>query len=85
MFEKILSRIGVSLNKHNLLHMVVGGQAVLLYGKPRLTKDIEDVRTVLLKNPDVDIQYIRGWLKEFDESSDEREFLKTFDGIITEL
>lgn len=184
MFEKILSRIGVSLKKHNLPYMVVGGQAVLLYGEPRLTRDIditlgvdidhlgevlavvqelnlkplpkeiepfaretmvlpaldehtgirvdfifsytpyeteaikrarkikiidqevnftspedliihkifagrprdiEDVRTVLLKNPDVDIQYIRGWLKEFDESSDERKFLKTFDGIITEL
>ena len=31
MFEKILSQIGVSLSKHNLPYMVVGGQAVLLY------------------------------------------------------
>jgi len=183
MFEKILSRIGVSLKKHNLPYMVVGGQAVLLYGEPRLTRDIditlgvdidhlgevlavvqelnlkplpkeiepfaretmvlpaldehtgirvdfifsytpyeteaikrarkikiidqevnftspedliihkifagrprdiEDVRTVLLKNPDVDLQYIRGWLKEFDEASKEKDFLKTFEGIVKE-
>lgn len=180
MFEKILSQIGVSLNKHNLPYMVVGGQAVLFYGEPRLTRDIditlgvdvdhlrdvlavvqelnlkplpkeiesfvrqtmvlpaldehtgirvdfifsstpyetgaikrakrvkimgqevnlaspedliihkifagrprdiEDVRSVLLKNRDVDIQYIREWLKEFDESSEEKGFLKTFEGI----
>jgi predicted nucleotidyltransferase len=184
MFEKILSRIGVSLSKHSLPYMVVGGQAVLLYGEPRLTRDIditlgvdvdhlgevlavvqelnlkplpkeiesfvretmvlptldehtgirvdfifsytpyetgaikrgnkvkimgqevniaspedliihkifagrprdiEDVRTVLLKNPDVDLQYIREWLKEFDESSEEKDFLITFEGIVKDL
>jgi len=184
MFEKILSQIGVSLSKHNLPYMVVGGQAVLLYGEPRLTRDIditlgvdidhlgevlavvqelnlkplpkeiesfvretmvlptldehtgirvdfifsytpyetgaikrgnkvkimgqevniaspedliihkifagrprdiEDVRTVLLKNPDVDMQYIREWLKEFDESSEEEDFLKTFEGIVQDF
>jgi len=51
-------------------------------GRPR---DIEDVRTVLIKNPDVDIQYIREWLKEFDESSEEKGFLKTFEGIVKDL
>jgi predicted nucleotidyltransferase len=184
MFEKILSQIGLSLNKHNLPYMVVGGQAVLLYGEPRLTRDIditlgvdvdrlgevlvvvqelslkplpneiesfvretmvlpvldentgirvdfifsytpyetgainrakrieimgqevniaspedliihkvfagrprdiEDVRTVLLKNPDVDVQYIRRWLKEFDKASKEKDFLKTFEGIVKEV
>ncbi|MCD6138212.1 MAG: nucleotidyltransferase [Deltaproteobacteria bacterium] len=181
MFEKILSRIGASLSKRNLPYMIIGGQAVLLYGEPRLTRDIditlgvnidhlddllavvqelslrplpkdiesfakqtmvlpaldettgirvdfifsftpyetgaikrarkvrimdqevnfaspedliihkifagrprdlEDVRTVLLKNPDIDIQYIRKWLKEFDASSDEKEFLKAFEGVL---
>jgi len=41
MFEKILSRIGASLNKHNLPYMIIGGQAVLLHGEPRLTRDID--------------------------------------------
>lgn len=41
MFEKLLSKIGASLKKHNLPYMIIGGQAVLLYGEPRLTRDID--------------------------------------------
>ena len=181
MFEKILSGIGKSLKRHNLPYMIIGGQAVLLYGEPRLTRDIditlgvnidqfetllsvvrelslkplpedieafvrqtmvlpaldeitgirvdfifsftpyetaaikrakrvtildqevnfaspedliihkifagrprdiEDVRTIIIKNPEIDIRYIREWLKEFDESSDEKKFLKTFEEVV---
>jgi len=181
MFEKILSGIGKSLKRHKLPYMVIGGQAVLLYGEPRLTRDIditlgvgiaqlenllsvvrelslkplpedikafvrqtmvlpaldettgirvdfifsftpyeteaikrakkvtildqevnfaspedliihkifagrprdiEDVRSIIVKNPEIDIQYIQDWLKEFDESSDEKKFLKTFEGVV---
>ncbi len=41
MFQKLLKKIGPSLDKHNIPYMVIGGQAVLLYGEPRLTKDID--------------------------------------------
>ncbi|PSQ88963.1 MAG: hypothetical protein BRD45_04750 [Bacteroidetes bacterium QS_8_64_10] len=41
MFEKILTRIGATLEAADLDYMVIGGQAVLLYGEPRLTKDID--------------------------------------------
>jgi len=41
MFEEILSRIAASLTKHDLPYMIIGGQAVLLYGEPRLTRDID--------------------------------------------
>ena len=41
MFEEILSNIGSSLKKHNIPYMIIGGQAVLLYGEPRLTRDID--------------------------------------------
>lgn len=181
MFEKILSSIDASLKKRDIPYMIIGGQAVLLYGEPRLTRDIditlgvnvdhlddllavvqeltlkplpkelksfvrqtmvlpaldettgirvdfifsatpyeteaikrakkikimdrevnfaspedlivhkifagrprdiEDVRTVLLKNPDIDVQYIRKWLKEFDLFSEKKEFLKTFEEVI---
>jgi hypothetical protein len=37
----------------------------IIAGRPR---DIEDVKSILLKNPEYDRQYITGWLKEFDES-----------------
>lgn len=181
MFEELLSSIGATLDRRNLPYMVIGGQAVLLYGEPRLTRDIditlgvgidhideilavvhglsmkpipkdiesfvrqtmvlpsldgatgiridfifsftpyeteaikrakkikilgeevsfaspedviihkifagrardiEDVRTIILKNPGIDVQYIRNWLKEFDASSDKKEFLNTLDEIL---
>lgn len=181
MFEEILSKIGASLKKHNIPYMIIGGQAVLLYGEPRLTRDIdltlgvnteyvdellkvirelslkpipeniklfvqqtmvlpaleettgirvdfifsfttyeieaikkarkitiigqevcfaspedvivhkifagrprdiEDVRSIILKNLDIDTQYIRRWLKEFDKSSDKKDFLKTFEEVL---
>jgi len=184
MFEEILSGIGACLKKHNIPYMIIGGQAVLLYGEPRLTRDIdiilgintdhikellevvrelslkpipddiesfvqqtmvltvldeetgirvdfifsftpyeteaikrarkipilwqevcfaspedviihkifagrardiEDVRTILLKNPDIYILYIKNRLREFDASSDEKNFLKTFEKILREL
>jgi hypothetical protein len=184
MFEDILSRIGASLEQHNLPYMIIGGQAVLLYGEPRLTRDIditlgidvdrlhdllaivkelmlnplpedvevfvrqtmvlptldessgirvdfifsftsfemeaikrarkidifgqevcfaspedliihkvfsgrprdlEDVRSILLKNQGIDTHYIRSWLKEFDAASEKDDFLKTFEGILGEV
>lgn len=184
MFEEILSRLGASLHKHTLPYMIIGGQAVLLYGEPRLTRDIditlgvnidrineildvmqelslkpipediesfvrktmvlpaldettgvrvdfifsftpyetgaikrakritilgqevnfasvedviihkifagrqrdvEDVKTIILKNPEFDKQYIQNWLREFDTSSDKKDSLKTFEEILKEL
>lgn len=184
MFEETLARIGSCLKKHNIPYMIIEGQAVLLYGEPRLTRDIditlgisperlkelltvvqelslkpipediepfvqqtmvlpaldkntgirvdfifsftpyeteaikrarkipvldqevcfaspedviihkifagrardiEDVRAILLKNPEINLQHIRNWLKEFDASSDEKNFLKTFEKILMEL
>jgi len=41
MFEKLLARTARALDGARIPYMVVGGQAVLLYGEPRLTKDID--------------------------------------------
>ena len=185
MFEEILAKIGANLNSHSIPYMIIGGQAVLLYGEPRLTRDIdvtlgvnadhlkdlleviqelslkplpediesfvlqtmvlpaldettgirvdfifsytpyemeaikrarkitimdqdvcfaspedviihkifagrprdlEDVRTIILKNPDIDTEYTRNWLSEFDASFDEKkDFVKTFEDVIREV
>lgn len=181
MFEKILSSIGSSLKKHNIPYMIIGGQAVLLYGEPRLTRDIditlgvnvdylekllavvqelslkpipedmelfvqqtmvlpaleettgirvdfifsftpyeteaikraktiiimeqevcfaspedviihkifagrprdiEDVRSIIIRNPEMDTKYIQDCLKEFDASSERKDFLKTFEEVL---
>ena len=41
MFEEIIARIGAGLVRHCIPYMIIGGQAVLLYGEPRLTRDID--------------------------------------------
>lgn len=47
----------------------------IVSGRPR---DLDDVRAVLLKNPDLDLQYIRRWLREFELSLSEP-FLEGFE------
>lgn len=181
MFREILSKIGLCLHNHSLPYMIIGGQAVLIYGEPRLTRDIditlgvnidklgtiagivaelglkpipddvesfvkqtmvlpaieeasgiridfifsftpyedqaikrarkisilgqdvsfaspedviihkvfagrprdiEDARSIVLKNPEIDTAYIRKWLSEFDASSDKNGFLKIFEDLL---
>jgi predicted nucleotidyltransferase len=181
LFEELLARIAAGLSRRNLPYMIIGGQAVLLYGEPRLTKDIditlgvnidrldellslakeisltplpedlpsfvqktmvlpvlekstgirvdfifsftpyetqaigrakritisgqevcfaspedlilhkifagrprdyEDVRTLIRKNPGIDLAYIRRWLKEFDAAVREKGFLGSFEKIL---
>ncbi|MGB2908105.1 MAG: nucleotidyl transferase AbiEii/AbiGii toxin family protein [Candidatus Aminicenantaceae bacterium] len=41
MFQKLLENIAAELSSQSIPYMIIGGQAVLLYGEPRLTKDID--------------------------------------------
>ena len=41
MFQRLLKKIALQLKKASIPYMVIGGQAVLLYGEPRLTRDID--------------------------------------------
>jgi hypothetical protein len=41
MFEKIICSVSAELDRCNIPYMLIGGQAVLLYGEPRLTRDID--------------------------------------------
>jgi len=41
MFEQILEQLALGLERRSIPYIVIGGQAVLLYGKPRLTRDID--------------------------------------------
>lgn len=47
-------------------------------------RDLEDVKSVLLKNPDFDAKYIRHWLGEFDKSLDEH-FVETFEKLAEQV
>ena len=41
MFERLLKKIALQLKRASIPYMVIGGQAVLVYGEPRLTRDID--------------------------------------------
>ena len=47
-------------------------------------RDIEDVRSILLKNPEYDMAYIKKWLNEFDKSLDEN-FGELFNNLVENL
>jgi hypothetical protein len=57
-----------------VIHKVIAGRA----------RDLEDVRSILLKNPRYDSSYIKKWLKEFDKSLGQH-FLKVFGSIEKEI
>ena len=50
-------------------------------GRPR---DLEDVRSIILKNPDFDREYTRKWLKEFDRSMESGNFGRLFEDLLKE-
>jgi len=39
--EKLIKKIARSLDEDKIPYMIIGGQAVLVYGRPRLTRDID--------------------------------------------
>ncbi len=41
MFERILERLSIALSAAGIRYMIIGGQAVLVYGEPRITKDVD--------------------------------------------
>jgi len=40
MIEKLIKKTARHLDRQKIPYMIIGGQAVLLYGRPRLTRDI---------------------------------------------
>ncbi len=72
-------KLGRSLVRFSSLEDLVIHKVIA--GRPR---DLEDVKSVLLKNPGYDSVYIEKWLKEFDQSLGEK-FLKVFRNIEKEI
>lgn len=54
MFTELLERLAQTLDEARLPYMIIGGQAVLLHGEPRLTRDIDITLGVDIdRQPDV--------------------------------
>lgn len=41
MFESLLASLAEAFEAEGLRYMIIGGQAVLMYGEPRLTRDVD--------------------------------------------
>jgi predicted nucleotidyltransferase len=59
MFQQLLARIAEALDGARIRYMVIGGQAVLVYGEPRLTKDIDVTLGVGLDRLDDVVSVVR--------------------------
>ncbi len=70
---------GVFLNFASLEDVIIHK---IFSGRPR---DIEDVKSIILKNPKFNITYIRRWLKEFDATVKGKDFLNCFEETLKEL
>ncbi len=45
-------------------------------------RDLEDVRTILLKNPGVDLDFIRTWLSRFEDALPEGRFVEVLEELV---
>lgn len=50
-------------------------------GRPR---DLEDVQGILIKQPKIDVNYLINWLREFDKTVPDKDFLETFQNLLQE-
>jgi hypothetical protein len=48
-------------------------------------RDLEDVRSIIIKNPGIDRQYVRKWLKEFEKTPEKEALLRTFEDILRSI
>jgi hypothetical protein len=76
MVSALIEKIAAALERHRLPYMVTGGQAVIVYGQSRLTKDID-----LTLGVDVDsLEVVMQCLREIDLEvlvSEVRDFVQT--------
>lgn len=84
MLAKLIRRIAEALDQAKIPYMIIGGQAVLLYGRPRLTRD-EDVRHLLAKNREqLDFTYLGRWLSEFSALPEQEQIVESFERLLEE-
>ncbi|MBM4387081.1 MAG: nucleotidyltransferase [Deltaproteobacteria bacterium] len=58
-----------------IIHKIFAGRAI----------DLEDVKVIVLKVNNLDIQYIVRWLREFDSSFEGSNFLESFNIILDNI
>jgi len=60
MFERLIETVARGLDRLGFPYMLIGGQAVLLYGSPRLTRDIDVILGVGPERLPELVEWVRG-------------------------
>lgn len=76
-FTSLLARLSRGLNEREIPFMIIGGQAVLLHGEPRLTQDIDitlgvgptDLPNILAACEELDLEPLPADVQEFVRST----------------
>lgn len=84
MFEELLAKLGTTLKESGIPYMIIGGQAVLLYGEPRLTRDIDITLGVGIKRLEDILEVVKKLslttvLEDIDQFVKDTMVLPTFD------
>jgi len=61
MVESLLAKIALGLEQRGIHYMVIGGQAVLIHGEPRLTRDIDITLGAGLDQVGEVLDIVRNW------------------------
>jgi len=61
MVESLLAKIALGLEQRGIPYMVIGGQAVLVHGEPRLTRDIDITLGAGLDQVGEVLDIVRNW------------------------
>ncbi len=68
MFEFLIEKIARMLDEAGVRYMIIGGQAVLFYGEPRLTRDIDITLDATLEQwDDFSVALGESLLERFEE------------------
>jgi hypothetical protein len=92
-FEKLLVQVSSALERNRIPYMVIGGQAVLLHGKPRFTGDIDvtlgvdtdQLENVLAIFDELSLKPVRQNAREFAKRNALLSVKDTGSGIIIDL
>ncbi len=74
--KELLKRIAKALDDEGLAYMVIGGQAVLIYGEPRFTRDIDITVLVTPQNLNKVLEVVRRAGLEILVDDDIEKFVK---------
>jgi hypothetical protein len=92
-FEQILARLGRTLDGAGIPYMIIGGQAVLIHGRLRVTEDVdltlgvdsgEAARVLARKQGKVDREYLRHWIRQFAQIEGKGHLLTQLDELLAE-